>query len=113
MQAVARLLADDFEVVGTVYDGEALTKEATRLSPDVLLMDIAMPLLTGLQALRLLVRDGCTATVVMLTSYEDSSLVEEALEAGARGYVTKARMAPDLIPAIHAALAGRTFVSSF
>ena len=113
VQAVERLLADEFEVVGCVYDGEALVREAARLSPDVLLVDIAMPILSGLQALRLLVGDGCAATIVMLTSYQDPSLVEEALEAGATGYVTKDRMAPDLIRAIRSALEGRTFVSKF
>ena len=105
------LLAKDFDVVGIVGDGTSLLEEARRLAPDVLIVDIDMPGMTGLEAVARLTDAGCGAAIVMLTVYEEPELVEDALRAGARAYVTKGRLRSDLITAIRAALQNTTFVS--
>lgn len=105
------LLAKDFDVVGIVGDGTSLLEEASRLVPDVLIVDIDMPGMTGLEAVARLTEAGCGAAIVMLTVYEEPELVEDALKAGARAYVTKGRLRSDLVAAIRAALQKTTFVS--
>ena len=110
-KAVQALLSEGFDVVGIVGDGTSLLEEASRLGPDVLIMDIDMPGMTGLDAVARLTEDGCSAAIVMLTVYEEPELVDDALKAGARAYVTKGRLRSDLVRAIRAALQKTTFVS--
>jgi DNA-binding NarL/FixJ family response regulator len=85
---------------------------ALRLNPDVLIIDISMPILNGLQAVLQLRTAKQQTKVVFLTIHKAQDFVNAALSAGASGYVTKADVATDLVPAIHEALAGRVFVSS-
>ncbi|MCC6539666.1 MAG: response regulator transcription factor [Bryobacterales bacterium] len=108
---VRRILEPQFQVVDSVFDGQALVNSAAHHSPDVLVVDIAMPHLNGLEAVRQL-RPLSNAVVVFLTTHADRALLEQALEAGAHGYVLKAAAASDLIPAIRAALRGERFVSA-
>ncbi len=108
---VRRILEPQFQVVDSVFDGQALLNSAARHAPDVLVVDISMPRLNGLEAVRQL-RPESNAVVVFLTTHADSALLEQALEAGAHGYVLKASAASDLIPAIRAALRGERFVSA-
>ncbi len=110
-EAVRLLLSDEFEVLSVVTDGENLIADARRLAPDVLIVDIAMPGITGIEAVRRLTEGGCAAAMVMLTMYEEPEYVARALEAGARGYVSKNRLKPDLILAVRTVLEGGTFVS--
>jgi len=105
------LLEPEFEVVATVGDGQTLFDEAARREPDVLVLDISMPVLNGIEAARRLKAVGSRARIVFLTVHEDPDYVRAALAVGAQGYVVKSRLACDLPVALREALAGRSFVS--
>ena len=109
---IRRILEPEFEVVGAVGDGQTLIDEATRICPDVLLVDIFMPSPNGIEAVTQLRKQGSTARVVFLTVEEDPNWVRAALRAGALGYVIKMSMAAELQTAIRDACVGRVFVSS-
>jgi DNA-binding NarL/FixJ family response regulator len=111
LTVAARLLGQEFEVVRAVRDGQAVLEAAAKLRPDVVVLDIAMPVLSGLEAARRLQADGGAAKVVFLTVYEDPDYLRAARAAGALGYVVKDRLASDLPVAVREALAGRPFVS--
>jgi DNA-binding NarL/FixJ family response regulator len=111
LAAAARVLEPEFQVVKGVHDGQALIDEAAIVDPDVIVLDISMPVLNGLEASRQLKARGSRAKVVFLTVHHDPDYVRAALAAGALGYVVKPRLATDLIPAITEALAGRSFIS--
>jgi DNA-binding NarL/FixJ family response regulator len=104
-------LGEDFYVVGAVDNGRDAVDEVRRLDPDVLVIDISMPVLDGLQAVSQLRLINHRIKVVFLTVHEDQEFVAAAFSAGASGYVTKADVTTDLVPAIHEALEGRTFIS--
>ncbi len=110
-ETVARLLVSEFNVVGTVMDGMALLSAAERLMPDVVVVDISMPLLNGIDAVRRLMESGSPAQVVFLTVHESSEYVRVALATGALGYVVKSRLATDLSVAIKEVHAGRSYLS--
>jgi len=112
LEEVSRLLEGDFELVGLARDGAELVERARVLSPDAVVTDFKMPRLTGILAGRKLVESRVCAAVVLLTMYRDPQLVRDALDAGIRGYVLKDKAGEDLIPAIHHALGGQTFVSA-
>jgi DNA-binding NarL/FixJ family response regulator len=107
----AAALAEECLVVGRVGDGHELLAEAERLHPDVIVLDITMPRLDGIEAARQLRRSHQPARLVFLTVHEDADYARAALDAGGLGYVVKARLASDLLPAIRAALADRPFIS--
>jgi DNA-binding NarL/FixJ family response regulator len=107
----AAVLAGEYLVVGSVGDGRELLAEAERLHPDVIVLDITMPRLDGIEAARQLRRSQRPARLVFLTVHEDADFAQAALDAGGLGYVVKARLATDLLPAIRAALADRRFIS--
>ena len=106
-----RLLEPDFEVIGTVRDGRAAIEAAVRLAPDLLVLDLSMPVMGGIEAARCLRAAGSRARVVFLTVHGDPDYARAALTTGALGYVVKCRLASDLVPALRRALAGGTFVS--
>lgn len=109
---VKRYLEREFEVVEAVDNGRALLEAASKLRPDVCLLDISMPILNGIETAIQLKERGSTAKILFLTIHEDLDFVQAALKTGASGYVIKRRMASDLRTAIREALAGRTFISS-
>jgi DNA-binding NarL/FixJ family response regulator len=109
---ITRHLEREFDVLEAVENGRALLEAASRLKPDVCLLDISMPVLNGIETATQLKQSGSTAKIVFLTIHEDPDFVQAALETGALGYVVKRRMVSDLRPAIKEALAGRVFVSS-
>ena len=111
LAAVVRHLEPHFEVVGTVGNGQALVDEAVRLAPDVVVLDITMPLLNGIDAARKLKATGSRARIVFLTVHADPDYVRAALGVGALGYVLKSDLASDLLPCLTDALGGRSFVS--
>lgn len=112
VKEVGTLLGPEFEVVGTVSDGRAATEAARLLRPDVVVLDVKMPVMGGMEAARIIVEDATDARVVFLSSYRSPALVRDALATGALGYVVKASAVEDLSLAIRAALAGQVFVSS-
>lgn len=111
LQAARLILEPEFQIVGTVDDGEAVLEAMQSLEPDVLILDISMGLMNGLEAARLLTRTGSKAKIVFLTVHKDQEFVEEAFSAGAMGYVIKPRLGTDLLIAVREALMGHTFVS--
>ena len=103
LAGLRRLLEPTFEVVDTVEDGRALIAAAAKWNPDVIVTDISMPLLNGIEAARALVAAGCRAQLIFLTMHGDALYVKQAMNAGASDYVLK-RDAPDkLLAAIHKA----------
>ena len=112
LQRVKALLQSTFDVVGVAHDGLEMVDEAMRLSPDIIVADISMPELDGIQAAHRLRDMGAKATIVFLTIHESPEFVEACLAEGALGFVVKAQMKADLIPAINSALSGECFVSS-
>jgi DNA-binding NarL/FixJ family response regulator len=108
---VVRLLSRDFDVVATVRDGAAAVKEAPLVNPDVLVLDIAMPMLSGIEAAGRIKANGSTAKVVFVTMHHDREFVDGAAALGSVGFVVKNRLVSDLIPAIRSVLAGQPFVS--
>ena len=112
LKCIAGMLDSEFNVVETVSNGQALVEAAGQLSPDVLIADITMPVMDGLEAVRRVKQTGSTAKVVFLTIHQDQDFVKTALETGAQGYVVKCRLATDLIEAVREVLAGRLFISN-
>ena len=110
LEAEMALLSNHFEVVGTATDGRALVAEVRRLSPDLVVADITMPVLNGIDAVCKLRQGGSTARFVFLTVHTEREFVEACIEAGALGYVKKSCMKEHLIPAIKAALAGQPYL---
>jgi DNA-binding NarL/FixJ family response regulator len=106
-----RLLEPTFDVVGCVKDGEALLEAAAKLQPDVIVTDISMPKLDGIEAAGRLRESGSTLKIVFLTVHADADFVQAVLKTGALTYVTKSRIDTDLVVAIGEALAGRMFIS--
>lgn len=111
LKCIQGMLADSFDIIGTASDGKTVLETATELNPDVLVLDISMPLMDGLEAARQLKAAGSTAKIVFLTIHQDPDFLKSAMDAGALGYVVKCRLASDLVLAINEALAGRQFVS--
>lgn len=107
-----RILEPEFEVIGKVSNGRALFAEAMRLKPNVIVTDISMPIVNGIEAADQLKECGCESRIVFLTVHADSDFVRRCLSTGAFGYVVKSRIATELILAVREALAGNIFVSS-
>jgi len=110
-EAFARLLEAECELVGAVADGRALLEVAPQLRPDVVVLDIAMPLLNGLDAARQLKRDLPDVKVIFLTVSEDPEIVAEAFRVGASGYLLKDSSATELLLAIREVRRGRSYVT--
>ena len=111
LECVCSLLEPQFEVIGMVEDGRTLVSEARRLEPDVIVLDITMPILSGIEAARELDKAGCRARLIFLTSHTDPEYVCRCFTARGLGYVTKSHLIADLIPAIHDVLSDHAFVS--
>jgi len=110
-EGLASLLRGSFTLVGTASNGTELLEAARRLRPDVIVTDMTMPGVSGLDALRQLKTDGLTTRVIFLTMHADAGLAAEALRAGAAGFVVKHAAGTELIAAIRAVLRGRTYVT--
>jgi DNA-binding NarL/FixJ family response regulator len=110
-EGLAALLRGEFALVGTVRNGADLLEAARRLRPDVIVTDLTMPGMSGLDALRQLRAEGIPGKVVFLTMHANASLAAEALRAGASGFVVKHAAGEELLAAVHAALEGRTHVT--
>jgi len=111
VEAFRKLLEPHCEVVGIVSDGRALVETASRLKPDVSIVDISMPLMNGLEAGMRLKELIPTMKLIFLTMNEDPDLAVEAIRSGASGYLLKSSAASELIRAIQLALRGKTYVT--
>ena len=105
------LLEPEFELIGIVEDGRALLTAAEKSRPDVIVADISMPLLNGIEAVRQIKRTNEKIRVVFLTMHPDVTYAASAFEAGASGYVLKHSAPSELITAIQTALRGKTYVT--
>lgn len=110
-EALKSLLAQEFDLVGVVEDGRALVKAAGKLRPDVIVADVTMPHLNGIDALIQLRQSGDRVPVVFLTMHRDVSFARRALDAGASGFVLKHSAPAELLSALRAALEGKTYLT--
>jgi two-component system response regulator NreC len=113
LSAVADLLRESFDVIGLVADGRAALETALALEPDLVVLDISMPEMTGIEVARELKKRHSRARIVFFTVHKDADILATTLAAGGLGYVLKSHMETDLIPAMFDALAGRVYVSRF
>jgi DNA-binding NarL/FixJ family response regulator len=111
LDAVARRLPPNCTVIGRVADGPALVEYALELAPDLLVTDVSMPKLTGIEALRRLRQLGIRIPAIILTIHADEDILKEALSLGVQGFVLKGQLVRDLSLAVRHVLEGRTFVS--
>jgi len=111
LEAFKSLLEPDFDVVGMVTDGRALLEECSRVHPDVILVDVAMPLLNGLDAGRKLRAADRSVKLIYLTMNPDPDIAGEALRLGASGYVLKPSAVQELTQAIDEAIRGRSYIT--
>ncbi len=110
-EALKSLLAPEFDLVGVVEDGRALVEASRTLRPDVIVADVTMPHLNGIDALAKLRQGGNRVPVVFLTMHRDVTFARRALDAGASGFVLKHSAPAELVSAIRAALEGKTYLT--
>lgn len=111
IEGLRSILEPEFDVVSTVEDGRALLGASKKFRPDVIVTDISMPMLNGIEAVRQIKKSDPDVKVVFLTMHPDVAYAAEAFEAGASGYVLKHSAPSELVTAINEALKGRTYVT--
>lgn len=111
LDGLRSLLESEFEIVGTAGDGRTLVTATEQLRPDVIVVDISMPLLNGIEAVRQIKKLDKRVKVIFLTMHPDVTYAIRAFEAGASGYVLKHSASSELLTAIHEAIKGRTYVT--
>jgi len=110
-QGLESLLREEFDLLGTARNGEELVESAMRLAPDVILVDISMPVLNGFDAVRRITEQGSEARIIFLTMHDDATLLAEAFRCGASGYVLKQAAGEELANAIREVANGKNYVS--
>ena len=110
-EGLKSILEGEFDLIGIVPDGRSLVETAKQLKPDVIVTDISMPLLNGLDAVRQIKREGLPAKIIFLTMHTDIPLATEAFRAGASGYLLKQSASQELITAIHEVVKGHAYVT--
>lgn len=111
LNTIANTLKNEFQVVGFAGNGRELLERVPLLKPEIVVLDIFMPMVNGIEAAFRLKAAGCPARMVFVTVNEDKDFVEAAMAVGAFGYVLKPRLATDLIPAVQSALKKGIFLS--
>lgn len=111
LAGLCKLLENDFTIVGTVTNGRDLLVAAEQLMPDVILLDISMPLLNGLDAAQQLKKRGVRAKIVFVTMHSGAAFVQKALRAGAAGYVLKQSVITELVEAMRAVARGKIYIT--
>src|SRR5262249_52765179 len=111
IECLAHLLQQEFDVVGVAADGQKLVDMAKLHKPDVIVTDISMPHLNGIDAARILRKEVRSARLLFLTMHTDLPIVEEAFRAGASGFVLKISGAEEFMKAIHAVAKGETYIT--
>jgi DNA-binding NarL/FixJ family response regulator len=111
LDALVRLLGQDFEVVGAARDAGAMLEMAARLQPEIVILDVSMPQLNGIEAARMLREQTNPPKILFLSMYADLPLLQEAFAAGASGYVLKSGGVDELLKAIQCVSQGRSYVT--
>jgi len=111
LASLRSILAEEFEVVAAVGDGSQAMVAVLELEPDLLITDISMPILNGLQVANGLRNTRCRTKIIFVTMHRDPDMIMAAQAAGVSGYVVKTLVASDLIPAVKKVMRGNTFVS--
>jgi DNA-binding NarL/FixJ family response regulator len=111
LESAREVLTPDCVVVGAVTDGHSALAAAKASPPDVIVLDISMPGMSGLEVAAMLRAQGSTAAIVFFTVHDDQQLIDAAMQAGGTGYVLKRRLLTDLLHAVQEARVGRSFVS--
>ena len=111
LAGLCSLLESEFELVGTAEDGRALLAAAPELQPEVVILDITMPLLNGIEAARQLRKSAPETKIIFLTMHVERAFIREAFRAGASGYVLKSSAPSELVTAIREVLRGRAYVT--
>ena len=109
-QGLKSLLQEEFELLGTAGNGEELVDATFRLNPDVILVDISMPVLNGFDAVRRIRQQGNEARIIFLTMHDDATLLAEAFRCGASGYILKQAAGEELMTAIKEVAQGNNYV---
>jgi DNA-binding NarL/FixJ family response regulator len=109
MEGFRRILESEFDIAGAVEDGKTLVSEASRLKPDVILVDISLPGLNGMEAARQIKRNLPKAKIVFLTMHADLTYLRDAMRLGASGYLLKSSAGRELLKAVRDVLAGQTY----
>lgn len=112
LDQVTRMLQDDYDIVAAVKDGYEVVSECLRLKPNVIVLDISMNEVSGIDLARQLRDWGSNAKIIFLTVHEDYEFVNAAIGAGALAYVVKSRLSVDLVSAVKAVLSEKFFVSA-
>jgi len=110
-QGLESLLQDQFDLLGTVNNGEELIDSTIRLNPEIIIVDISMPVLNGFDAVRRIRKEGNEAKVIFLTMHDDDALVTEAFRCGASAYVLKQAAGEELVTAIREVANGNKYIS--
>jgi DNA-binding NarL/FixJ family response regulator len=110
-EGLVRLLGDRCEIVGTLTDGWLVPDAVVRLEPDVMLLDVSLPGLSGLDVIRRLRRQRCAVRIIVLTMHADPELASEALNAGASGFVAKESSGEELLTAVEAVMRGNVYLA--
>jgi len=111
LEGLRRVLEPDYEVAAVVENGRDLIRKAEELDPEVLIVDITMPLLNGIDAVRQIKKNGFRGSIIILTMHPDVAYATAALEAGAAGYVLKHAASSELLTALREVLRGRTYLT--
>ena len=111
LQGLKSLLHEEFELLGTAGNGEELVAATLQLNPDVILVDISMPVLNGFDAVRRIRQEGNEAKIIFLTMHDDATLLAEAFRCGASGYILKQAAGEELVNAIKEVAQGNNYVS--
>jgi DNA-binding NarL/FixJ family response regulator len=111
LDALVHFLRKDFNVLGAAHDGRSVIEMARQKRPDVIVMDIAMPSLNGIDATRILQKEHCSAKILFLSMHTDLPLIEEAIRAGASGFVLKVCDAEELVKGIQTVAKGMTYIA--
>jgi DNA-binding NarL/FixJ family response regulator len=111
LSAFTGILKPEFDVVGTAKNGKEAVAVTALVKPDVVVLDIQMPVMNGFEAARAILSSGSVPRIIFITAFTDPYLVQVALSLGASGYVVKSQAALDLAHAIRLAMLGQSFVS--
>jgi DNA-binding NarL/FixJ family response regulator len=112
LSLIKDVLHPEFDVVATVWDGRELLQAVKNFKPDVIIADISMPEMSGIEATRRIVEEDLGARIILLSMHSDRRMVEEGISAGAKGYVSKLAAVQELVPAVYEVIQGRSYISS-